>query len=246
MGHIKSALEIALEKTADIAVDKTAIDSRDLKNRGKKGASEFLSALASIAAARSAAAEKSNADEPAAAAAENAAETERPAVDSNAADTGEQTAKAAAKFLEALKEADAERMRLVAEGAASIFIASLNLPSSEDDITRFQSTGIGLELLLPGAGMGQLFEQLAQILEQYLQERGQTEQAMQQQYLPRLRAKQQEMAKRYGQNMPLDPRQHPEFMAALNKNMRMVEQRYEPVLEEVRSRIREAVGMEEN
>lgn len=69
---------------------------------------------------------------------------------------------------------------------------------------------------------------------------------MQQQYLPRLRAKQQEMAKRYGQNMPLDPRQDPEFMAALNKNMRMVEQRYEPVLEEVRSRIREAVGMEES
>ena len=58
MGEIKSALELALEKTADIKSDKEGAELREWSNKGKKAAGEFMdtgdtSALAdSIAEAR--------------------------------------------------------------------------------------------------------------------------------------------------------------------------------------------------
>ena len=196
MGEIRSAIDIALEKTAHIQGDKTSIDNRELKNTGKKAAGEYLS-------------------------------------------------KNDTTILSTLIEGKtADQKKLLIEGAVSVFLAGLHLPSAEHDLKKIQITGNGLDALLPGSGMVQLFAQVDKILAQYLEERAHLAQSLEQQFLPRLRAKQQEIAKRYGQSIPMDVSQDPEYVNALTKNNQMLEQKYETVIDEIRSRVREIAGIE--
>jgi hypothetical protein len=197
MGQIRSAIDIALEKTAHIEGDPKSADHRDLKNSGKKAAGDFLA----------------NRD---------------PAIISSA-----------------LEGKDEERRQMVVEGIVSILLASLHLPSVEADIDKANLIGKGLETALPGKGNEQLFGQVAQILGQYLRELDQLLKALEQQFLPRLRAKQQEIAKRYGQNIPIDLHQDPEYVNALSKNRQALEGKYEAVIDEVRARVREGAGITE-
>lgn len=197
MGEIRSALDIALEKTASIQGDKSSAERRDLKNSGKKAAGDFIAA-------------------------------------------GD------AEALQAVMTGKTvEQKKMILEGAISVLLAGIRLPSAEEDIAKTAKTGQALEALLPQAGMLELFGQLEKIFSQFLSEQDQLSRALEQQMMPRLRAKQQEMYKRYGQNVPIDPAKDPEFAAALSKNMRMLEQKYGAVIDEVRARIRETAGIEE-
>ncbi len=197
MGEIRSAIDIALEKTAHIEGDKASSEHRELKNVGKRAASEFL-------------------------------ETEN-----------------AETFSKSLAEKDAERSKAVLEGALSILIAGVKLPSAETDLARSNRIGAALELALPGRGMLQLFAQVAQILKQYLDERSHLREALEQQFAPKLKAKQQEMSRRYGQNVPMDLNQDPEFVSAYSKSVRMMEQKYGTIVDEIRFRVKEAAGIAE-
>lgn len=197
MGEIRSALDIALEKTADIQGDKSGAENRDLRNSGKKAAGDFL------------------------------------------------TSRKAEVLVKLLEGKDKDQAKNAIEGAVSIMLASLKLPSTELDLEKLAAIGNGLDTLLPKAGMNELFGQVAQIFGQYLAERDQLGKALEQQFLPRLRAKQQEIAKRYGQTIPMELHQDPEYMSALTKNQRALEQKYEAVIAEVRGRVREIAGIEE-
>ena len=197
MGEIRSAIDIAMEKTAHIEGDRSSAENRELKNSGKRAAGAFL-------------------------------------------ETGDSGA--LAKTLAGKKP---EQVKLVQEGIISILLASLRLPIAEDDLGKVERIGSGLEAILAGMGLSELFGQVMQILHAYLSERDQLKGALEQQFMPKLRAKQQELSRRYGQNITLEPSQDPEYMAALSKNLRMLEQKYDTVLEEVRSRVREVSGITE-
>lgn len=198
MGQIRSAIDIALEKTAHIEGDPKSADHRDLKNSGKKAAGDYLSNR-----------------------------------DSSIIST-------------ALEGKDDERRQMVVEGIVSILLASLHLPNTETDIDKVSLIGAGLEAALPGKGNAQLFGQVSQILGQYLQELDGLHKALEQQFMPKLRAKQQEIAKRYGQNIPIDLHQDPEYLNALSKNRQALEGKYEAVIDEVRARVREGAGIAED
>ena len=197
MGEIRSALDIALERTADIQSDKSSAERRELGNAGKRAAGEFLSE----------------------------------------GDTSVLTKILAGK--------SAEQKKMVTAGVLSNLLATMHLPADENDTAKIACVGNGVEVLLPGKGMNKLFKQVEQILGQYLGEREHLEQALAQQFMPRLRAKQQELAKRYGQNVPLDLKQDPEYLNALSKNRQMLEQKYGALIDEIRARVREAAGIEE-
>ncbi len=197
MGEIRSAIDIALEKTAHIEGDKTSSENRELKNAGKRAASEFL-------------------------------ETENPET-----------------LAKSLAGKGSEQSRMILEGALSILIAAVKLPASDADLARSDRIGAALEIALPGRGMQQLFAQVAQILKQYLDERSNLRGALEQQFAPKLKAKQQELSRRYGQNVPMDINQDPEFVSAYSKSARMLEQKYGAIVDEIRFRVREAAGMPE-
>lgn len=197
MGEIRSAIDIALEKTANIQGDKSSAEAREFKNAGKRAASGYLSA-----------------------------------------GPGDILAKV-------LADKTGEQQKAVAEGALSIFLAAIRLPSTEQDLAHVSVIGSGLDELIPNTGMKDLFAQVGQIFSQYLAERAQLAKALEQQFLPRLKAKQQELAKRYGQTIPLDPMQDNEYLAALDKNHRAIDAKYEAVIGQIRDRVRQAAGIEE-
>lgn len=197
MGEIRSALDIALEKTADIASDKTTSVNRDLRNVGKKAAGDFLS-------------------------------------DGNIS------------HLEGILAGKSESERTqISIGAISILAAGIRLPSAEADLERLRRIADGVSLLVPERGMRELFAQAEQILAQYLAEGDRLRAALEQQFAPRIRAKQQEIAKRYGQTIPLEVHQDPEYQTALAKNKRTIEQKYEPIIDEIRARIHQGAGIED-
>ncbi len=196
MGEIRSALDIALEKTAHIEGDPSTAEHRELKNDGKRAANEFL--------------EKGDPD----------------------------------SFMRILEGKNTEQATLIREGAIGIMLAALRLPETEADLDKTALIGKGLDAFLPASGVAALFGQVAQILKQYIGEKDRLKQALEQQFMPKLRQKQQELARRYGQTVPMELHQDPEYMAALSKNKRALEERYDAVLEEVRARIHEIAGIE--
>ena len=195
MGEIRSALDIALEKTKDISVSRESLNAQELKTEGKKAATSWLAG-------------------------------------------GDKNA------LRVLlnNRTDADKNLLV-EGFVSIVLAATHIPAPGESTEKIHSIGEALEMLLPGEEMGILFSRLARILDQYTAEKEQMEQALRQQFLPRLRAKQQELAKRYGQTVNLEPEQDSEYMNLLNRNRSAIEAKYESIIVEVRERFRMAAGL---
>lgn len=198
MGEIRSALDIALEKTAHIHGDKASAEHRELKNTGKKAAGDYVA-------------------------------------------SGDSAALTAA-----LKGHAGKKRQSILEGAVSILLAALHLPATADELPKIERIGAGLEALLPEAGMSALFGQVGKIFQQYLAEREHIVKTLEQQFAPKLKAKQQELARRYGQNVPLTLAQDSEYQAALAKNNHAIDAQYGTVIDEIRARVRESAGISED
>lgn len=197
MGEIKSALEIALEKTAHIKGDISSIQNREFRNDGKRLANHYL-------------------------------------------DTGD-----SGQLTDAVEATEEEHRKSTRDGAVSILLAAIKLPVEETDIEKTMRIGDGLEALLPGKGVAEMFSQVEQIFRQYLTEWGQTQKALEQQFMPKIRAKQQELSRRYGQPVPMELHQDPEYIAAFSRAKHALEEKYDMVIDEIRSRIQEISGTEE-
>jgi len=79
-----------------------------------------------------------------------------------------------------------------------------------------------------------MFSQLIQLTGQYLQELAHYDQALRQQYAPKLRKKEEELSRRIGREVKIDPMQDPEFIAFYNQNITALRGNYEPIVEQAR------------
>ena len=196
MAQIKSALEIALERTADIKSDASVGKKRELNNCGKKLASDFLS-------------------------------------DSDLA-----------AFKKAFGAYKHEEKDFVLEGAVKLFMARIQLPADEAEKEKILQAGQGLEVLLPHKNIGQLFQSVDQVFSRYLESQKQLEAALTQQFMPELRQKQQELEKRFGQQIALEPSQDPDFVQALNRNLDALKEQYSGSIDEIKHFIANAAGLD--
>ena len=185
MGVIKTALEIALEKTDSIKSDKTSITQYEARQQGKKLANEYLSGEADI--------------------------------------TGE------------LKKASGADREYIKQGVFDILVTQIALPSSQEDAVKVEKAVKGLESVIKSKEFSAMVSQLTQVLNQYLQESAQYEQAIRQQYAPKLRQKEEELSRRYGREVRIDPMQDPEFTAFYNQNMNALKSNYEGIIEQAKS-----------
>jgi hypothetical protein len=188
MGVIKTALEIALEKTEKVKGDKSSIDQFDAKQRGKKLANTFLAGEADIASE--------------------------------------------------IKNTSAGQQYSLKQGVFEVLISQITLPSGEEDKKRIELAGRGLQTIIGGSQIQTIYRQMTALFAQYLQEAAHYEQAIRQQYSPKLRQKEEEIARRLGREVRLDPLQDPEFAAFYNQHMNALKGKYEPVVEEVKAEIR--------
>jgi hypothetical protein len=192
MARIKSALEIALERTGEVQSDTKSLGDFEAKQSGKKTANEFLGAG-----------------------------------DINLA--------------EALRKRPAQERAAFREGLVAALLSQLNLPALQDDLPRIERAAQGLQALSGDARFGGLMRQFLQIVGRYKQEAAQYEEAITRQYAPKLRAKEEDFARRFGQQIHLDPFQDPEFVAFFNQNMNALKTEYESTIGQIKDKARECL-----
>jgi hypothetical protein len=185
MGRIKSALEIALERTEEVKSDKSSIGQFEAKQKGKKLANGFLE--------------------------------------------GE------IKFLEEeIKKAPKDERASLRQGIFDVLLSQIALPAAAEDQKRIETAGRGLQAVLDDSRFGSLLKQFSQILTRYLNETAQYEEAVKEQYAPKLRQKEEELSRRLGRQVQLDPLQDPEFVAFFNQNINALKGNYETHLDQVK------------
>jgi len=188
MGVIKTALEIALEKTETVKSDKGSIELFEAKQKGKKLAGAFLA---------------------------------------QEADLANEIKNTPDKLKESLKQ-----------GIFDVLISKIALPSGEEDKKLTETVGKGLQLIIKDKQFNILYQQLTQIFSQYLQEVSHYEMAIRQQYAPKLRQKEEELSRRFGRELHIDPMQDPEFISLYNQHMNALKKNYEGVIDEAKEQTR--------
>jgi len=185
MGKIRSALEIALERTESVKGDRDSIGLFEAKQKGKKLANEFLEgSLASLED-------------------------------------------------EIKKESGGARENLK-QGIFDVLISRITLPAAKDELKRIETAGQGLVTVIGNKRFGEIIKQFNQIMKQYLDEAAQYEEAMKRQYAPKLRQKEEELSRRVGRHITIDPFQDPEFVAFFNQHMTALKGNYQAAADQVR------------
>jgi hypothetical protein len=195
MGRIKSALEIALERTDSVKSDKGTIDQFEAKQQGKKLANQFL--------------ENDKTD-----------------------------------LADAIKKAPKDQQESLKQGIFDVLLSQITLPLSKDDEKRIGAVGKGLQIVINDGKFAALYKQLTQVLARYLDELAQYDEAIRRQYEPKLRQKEEELARRYGRAVKLDPFQDPEFIAFYNQNMNALKGSYQTAGDQVRGEAQRIFGGE--
>jgi hypothetical protein len=189
MGRIKSALEIALEKTESVRSDKGSISQFETRQRGKKLANEFL-------------------EEP-----------------------------GKALLEDEIKKTPKEDQNSLRQGMFDVLLSQIMLPLTAEDQKRTEAAGRGLLAVIGGSRLGALLKQFSQVLNQYLEKTSQYEEAIKRQYAPKLRQKEEELSRRLGRPVQIDPFQDPEFAAFYNQNMNQLKADYQAVADQVREEV---------
>ncbi|MCL1815800.1 MAG: hypothetical protein FWG27_08300 [Treponema sp.] len=190
MGRIKSALEIAMEKTEAVKGDKTSIGLFEAKQRGKRLANQYL--------------------------------------------TGE-----ILSLESEFNKAGTEEQQSLKQGCFEVFATQITLPAVQEDLKRIEAAGKGLAAIIGDRNFPMLYQQYMEAVSQYLKETAQYEETIKRQYAPKLRQKEEELARRLGRQVKLDPFQDPEFIAFYNQHINALKANYEPLIEEVRQQARE-------
>ena len=185
MGKIKSALEIALEKTESVKSSKDSIGQFESKQKGKRLANEFLGG-------------------------------------------------AIQSLEEEIKKLNADEQASLKQGIFDVLITQINLPVVKDDLKRIEKAGQGLNTIIGNKRFGEIVKRMSQVMNQFLGEAANYEEAVKKQYAPKLRQKEEELSRRIGRHVKIDPFQDPEFAAFYNQNMNILKENYQAAVDQVK------------
>jgi hypothetical protein len=185
MGKIKSALELALERTESVKGDRSSIDQFEAKQRGKKLANAFLE---------------------------------------NPGDGLEGE----------LKKCPGEELEALKQGIFDLLITQINLPAVKEDQRRIEAAGKGLQAVIGDGRFAALYKQFLQAVAQYLSETDRYDEALRRQYAPKLRQKEEELSRRLGREVRLDPLQDPEFVQFYSQSMTALRENYQGLVDQAR------------
>ena len=115
-----------------------------------------------------------------------------------------------------------------------MLLAQVALPLTKDDEKRIDAAGKGLAAVISDPRFALLYRQFREAVSQYLAEMAQYDEAIRRQYAPKLRQKEEELARHYGRAITLDPFQDPEFLAFYNQNMNALTGNYQALVDQVR------------
>ena len=185
MGKIKSALEIALERTESVKSDKGSIEQFEAKQKGKKLANQFIDGSVK-------------------------------------------------SLEEEIKKVPPEEKESLRQGIFDVLVSQITLPLAKDDMTRIEAASQGLCAIVGGKRFAEISRQFVQIMNQFLDEAARFEEAIKKQYAPKLRQKEEELSRRMGRSIKLDPFHDPEFAAFFNQNITALRTNYQAAVDQTR------------
>ena len=137
-----------------------------------------------------------------------------------------------------IKAMPPEQQGSLKQGIFDVLISMISLPVTEEDEKRIGVIGKGMQLVISGSEFSSLYKQLSAALSQYLKEAVQYEEAIRRQYAPKLRQKEEELSRRIGREVRIDPFQDPEFVAFYNQNMGVLKNNYQTAIDQGKEEIR--------
>jgi hypothetical protein len=195
MGRIKSALEIALERTESVKGDKSSIGQFEARQQGKKAANAFLAG-------------------------------ETMSLESE------------------IRKAARETRNFFRQGVFEALVAQVTLPSTEEDQKRLDAVGRGLEAVINDGRFKTLYKQFLQAVSHYISEVRRFDEAIRAQYEPKLRQKEEELSRRLGARVNIDPFQDPEFASLYDRNLSALRGNYQVMIDQVRERAQQLFDQE--
>ena len=141
---------------------------------------------------------------------------------------------------EALKAVEKERLPLVREGLIQSLLANLVLPLDEFALRKNKGVGAAVSAAVSDTRkVSAIFGQLENFFREYLEERKRMLEAIERQYAPRLKKKEEEMSRQMGQRVRINPAQDPEFQALLRDYLAQLDGKYDGVLANAKEEIRQ-------
>lgn len=190
MSEIKSALELALERTKDVKSDKESVRAHEMKQEGKRLVTKLM---------------------------------EDPSLD----------------LKKAVKEYPAKDQKAVRDGFFEILLANLSLPTEKSDLQKLAPLKKGFEYATGDRrNVNYLFDQLEQLLGQFLDTKQQLIEHLRNQFSQRIREKEEQASKQMGTQVRIDPASDPEFARALNQNLGNLQNQYSGVIDQVKEQLR--------
>ena len=139
---------------------------------------------------------------------------------------------------ELLAPFDGKQAGWVRDGARDALLSNLTLPADEFALKRSRRAGEGFGALSSNERkLRMLLNQLEQFFQEYLGERNRMRQEVDRAYEPRRQQKEEELAKKTGQRMQINPQNDPEYVGLLRQQLLMVDDRYGQVLQGVRDEL---------
>ena len=142
-----------------------------------------------------------------------------------------------------VREHDGKERKWVSDGVFDALCSNLALPSDEYGLKRNRRAMEGFSAILRDQRRLRIMgQQLEQFFTEYFQERQQLKQNVDQQYAPRLEQKEEELARRTGSRVRVDPATDPEYVQLLRQQTALLEDRYGNVLQQVKQELSSMFG----
>jgi hypothetical protein len=139
----------------------------------------------------------------------------------------------------ALKGFDSKMVPLVREGLIQSLLANLVLPT--DEFTQKNSKRIGQAIsaiVTDTKKVSLIFSQLENFFKEYLDERKRIAEAVERQYGPKLRKKEEELSRQMGRPVKINPAADPEYQALVRQYLSQLDVKYGEVLDGAKEEIK--------
>jgi 3-methyladenine DNA glycosylase Tag len=146
---------------------------------------------------------------------------------------------AAFSLKEALKAFDPKRLPLVREGFIQSLLANLVLPADEFGMKRNRTIGQAVTAAVGDSKkLAVMFSQLENFFKEFLEERKRVIEAVERQYLPRLKKKEEELSRQMGRPVKVNPSADPEYQGMIRQYLSQLDAKYEEILSGAKEEIR--------
>jgi hypothetical protein len=139
----------------------------------------------------------------------------------------------------ALKPFDAKQVVVVREGLIQSLLANLVLPPDELALRDSKRIGAAISATVSDTKkVSMIFTQLEGLFKEYLGERKRLAEAVERQYAPRLKKKEEEMSRQMGRPVKVNPAADPEFQSMVRQYLGQLDVKYSEVLDGAKEEIR--------